>query len=295
MSNYSHSLKEGLRNMIRHPLVTIASFTTIALTLFVVSCFLCFVVNATGISNRIEQSPPVEVYAEIGIEDDKLKAIENALSQSELVQDYTHLSPEENYKIYQESMGDNKDVLEGLDVDRFPNLFIVHLKDSSSSEQFSLEMYQYLGVRKIRFDNNLIDFLAGIRKYVYIGSFVSFLVLVIISFFIISNMVRLSVFARGEEISIMKYIGATNSFIRMPYVVEGILVGILGAIFSSTAIYFIYRVLYLRLMQGVSQTDVLRLIPPSGIIFYIAIISSLIGILVGGIGSAVSVRKHINV
>lgn len=295
MSNMSHSIKESLKNMVRHPLVTIASFTTIALTLFVISCFLCFIINANTISNRIEQSPPVEVYAEIGIEDDKLQSIENAIRQSPYVKDYVHVTPQENLRIYEDSMGNNKDVLKGLDVERFPNLFVVHLNNTEDSEQFSLDMYQYLGVRKIRFDNNLIEFLTGMRKYVYLGSLVSFLILVVISFFIISNMVRLSIFARGEQISIMKYIGATNSFIRMPYVIEGVLVGIFAAIMSTTVIFFLYRTLYIRLMSGVDHTDVLSLASPTTIIIYISFITLIIGVLVGGIGSAISVRKHINV
>lgn len=295
INNFSHSLKEALTNIVRHPLVSFASLTTIALTLIIVSVFSVFMMNATTISQRVKQSPPVELYAEIGISDERLAAIEAALKSSSYVKDAQHLTPDENYKFYQDSMGDNRKLLQGLSREQFPHSFLIHLKNPSDSEAFSHEMYQYLGVRKIRFDTEVISFLASTGHYVYIGSLLAFAVLIVISFFIISNMVRLSVFSRGDEISIMKYIGATDSFIRFPYVLEGIIVGILGALLSSVAVFFAYRAVYAHLMSGVSETDLLSLISPSAIILRITLLVLALGVVVGSLGSAISVRRHINV
>ncbi|MDO5733512.1 MAG: permease-like cell division protein FtsX [Eubacteriales bacterium] len=295
MPRFTYSLRESLKNMVRHPLVTIASITTIALTLLIVALFSVFSINASAISKRLEQSPPVEIYTDIGIDSEQLDALKQRLRDCDMVKDSTYYSPERNLEIYRESMGNNSRALEGLSADHLPHSFIIHLRDASQVKAFQIEAYKWVGVRKVSYEGEVMNFLGGTRRFVNVASITAFIVLCIISFFIISNMVRISVLARGQEISIMKYIGATTSFIRRPYVIEGILVGILGAVFALLAVFFTYRAVYERLMRGVSPTDTLAMVPISSLMLSISVVCFVLGCSVGAIGSAISVRRYAKV
>ena len=124
---------------------------------------------------------------------------------------------------------------------------------------------------------------------------IAFIVLGVISFFIISNMDRVAVFARGEEISIMKYVGATNWYIRIPYIIEGSLVGLCGALLSWAVIMLVYNQIYAVLMSGTKPTDFLTMVSSSQLTWLVLLVNMLIGAGVGALGSAVSVRRHIHV
>jgi len=138
-------------------------------------------------------------------------------------------------------------------------------------------------------------FLSQAIVWVNYATLIAFIVLGVITFFIISNMVRVAVFARGEEISIMKYVGATNSYIRVPYIIEGALVGLAGATLAWLLIYLGYTRLFDILMEGVKPTDILAMVDPERIARQIILLNLLVGIGVGSLGSAIAVRRHIAV
>jgi cell division transport system permease protein len=141
----------------------------------------------------------------------------------------------------------------------------------------------------------VMDFLGNAREWVNIGTLVAFVVLCAISLFIISNMVRISVYARGEEISIMKYVGATNAYIRFPYILEGAIVGLSGAVIAWGLVYAGYVKIFDILMAGTKPDSFLAMVPISGMALRILWINIGLGVLVGAVGSALSVRRHIRV
>ncbi len=152
-----------------------------------------------------------------------------------------------------------------------------------------------MGVRKVSLELAVMSFLSDAIVWVNYATLAAFVVLGLISFFIISNMVRISVFARGEEISIMKYIGATNWYIRVPYIIEGALVGLIGAAVAWGVTMFGYDRLYSTLMAGAKPSDVLTMLPTEQLTIIILMINLVIGVGVGSLGSAASVRRHIQV
>ncbi len=151
------------------------------------------------------------------------------------------------------------------------------------------------GVRKVDLELSVMRFLSQAIVWVNYATLIAFIVLGVITFFIISNMVRVAVFARGEEISIMKYVGATNSYIRVPYIIEGALVGLAGATLAWLLIYLGYTRLFDILMEGVKPTDILAMVDPERIARQIILLNLLVGIGVGSLGSAIAVRRHIAV
>ncbi len=140
-----------------------------------------------------------------------------------------------------------------------------------------------------------MEFLSKAIVWVNYATLIAFVILGVISFFIISNMVRVAVFARGEEINIMKYVGATNWYIRVPYILEGAVVGFFGGFLAWLVIYLIYSRLFGLFMATTKPTDVLAMISPASISPKILWLNLTLGIGVGSIGSAVSVRRYIKV
>ena len=289
-----HSIKESVMSIIRHPMVTIASITTIALMLVLLGSFMAFSFNAQQIMERAGQQPPIEITMEIGVAENQLEAVEQALEQNEIVYEYTLYTPQENFDHFKENM-EAEELFEDFPIENIPYTFMVRLSDPEEGEAFRSQISGLPGVRRVTLEQSVMQFLSEAIVWVHYASVIAFIVLSVISFFIISNMVRVAVFSRGEEINIMKYVGATNWFIRVPYILEGALVGLAGALLAWGVTWFAYEHLYQALMPGVKPSDVLAMVEPNNLASQLVWINLAIGIGVGALGSAISVRRHISV
>lgn len=289
-----HSLSESLRSLIRHPLVTLASITTITLMLVLLGAFSIFSFNARQIMFQAGQQPPVEITMEIGVTDQQLNAVRTALDEHPDVVEYTFYTPEENFDQFKASM-ENDSLFEDFPVTHIPYTFTVRLTNPDLGKDFQTSISGLPGVRKISLEMTVMEFLGRAIVWVNYATLAAFIVLGVISFFIISNMVRVAVFSRGEEISIMKYVGATNWYIRVPYIIEGGAVGLVGAILAWLLTWFAYERVYAVLMTGVEANDVLAMVSPGTVSQQIVAMNLLIGIGVGALGSAIAVRRHVSV
>lgn len=287
--------KESVKNSVRHPLVTIASITTVALMLLILGVFTIFSMNITQILDRAGQQPTVEIYADYDITEPQLQAIWKRLQSSENVKSAEMRSPKQNLEIFRETLGDKAGVLDRLKADRLPYSFIVQLKDPSLLDNFRVEISSQQGVRDVRYAGELLNFFARAQNSVNIAFIIAFVALALIAMFIISNMVRVSVLARREEVQIMKYIGATTLYIRIPYVFEGAVVGCIGSFISSIMVYFIYASVYHKLMTGVDINSYYALVDVAAAFWPSALICLAFGVLIGAVGSAISVRRYVQV
>ena len=289
-----HALMEGLRNLVRHPLVMLASISTIALMLILLGIFTVFSLNARYIVTKAGQQPPIEITMQIGITPEELTALDVYLTEDPDVLEFRQYTPKENFDLFKASMED-PELFEDFPIENIPYTYTVQLVDPAMGENFQARTLGRPGVRNVSLELVVMRFLSQAIVWVNYATMAAFIVLGVISFFIISNMVRVSVFARGEEISIMKYIGATNWFIRVPYIFEGSLVGLAGAILAWGVIMLGYGQLFDFLMAGTKPTDILSIIPAFQLTKIILLINLAIGVGVGAVGSAVSVRRHIQV
>jgi cell division transport system permease protein len=224
----------------------------------------------------------------------ELASVDEVLAGHPDVLDYTIYSPQDNFNQFKESM-ENADLFEDFPIANIPYTVSVRLTDPDKGQEFQAQISSLPGVRKVSLELAVMQFLSKAIVWVNYATLSAFAVLGIIAFFIISNMVRVAVFARGEEISIMKYVGATNWYIRVPYIIEGGVVGLTGALLAWILTWFSYEHIYEALMNGVKPTDVLAMVEPFIIARQIIGINLLIGIGVGALGSAVAVRRHIAV
>lgn len=292
---FFHSIKESLHNIFSHPLLTLASVTTMTLMLTLIGAFALFSLNINSLVHRISQEPPVEVFLKPGADEQTMNTLVQAVENYKGTLSYTKNTSDENFRKFKESMGKDASSLDYFDSSLIPASVVVKLKSPEEINGFKAQIEGVPGVERIDYSQTIGDTLIKANRWVNIGSLAVFLVLFIVAFFIISNMVRISVFSRGTEIEIMKYIGATNAYIRIPYVLEGAITGLFGAIISWIILYFAYEAIYIKLMANTDVNSIYALLKIDLIAWKIMVITAAIGMFVGMFGSIMSVRRHVKV
>lgn len=296
IKTFFNSVKEGFTGIKRHPFVTIATFTTILLMLIILSIFLVFSINARAIMKKLGQQPPIEVYMKLQVSQDELSATEEIIASDSNILEYVRRSPEENYYNFKANLGDSQSILDQFDYNMYlPYTFSVRIVDPSLSDEVLAKLETLPGVAKVSHESRVMDVLEKAEKYVNLGTVVASIFLFVITLFIISTMVRISVYSRSDEIEIMKFVGATNTYIRMPYVIEGAMIGLFSAIGAWGITIVTYRLIYGRVMTNVALDSFYALIPTRSLMWVVMTIILLTGVLIGGIGSGISVRKYIRV
>ena len=295
LSTVKQSIREGIANVVRHPLVTIASITTIAMMLVLIGTFILFSANANQIATNASQQPPILLWVEYGETAETVEAIDAILRTDGMVKTYQMQTPADNFAQFQKDLGSDAAVLEGFDATLLPYTLTIQLNDTSTIQDFRAKMEGVIGVRKVEYSQPVTEFLNKTRVAVNFATLVVFLVLCGIALFIISNMVRIAVFSRAEEIGIMKYVGATNWYIRVPYIIEGSIVGFIGAVIASIIVLFVYSLLFKSVLNGQTNISFIQMVPISSLWENVVLINILMGVLVGAGGSALAVRRHVKV
>jgi len=295
LSTVKQSIKEGIANVVRHPLVTIASITTIAMMLVLIGTFILFSANANQIATNASQQPPILLWVEYEATTESVEAIDAALKADAMVKSYQMQTPADNFLQFQKDLGSEAEVLEGFDATLLPYTFTIQLMDTSAIQDFRAKMEGMVGVRKVEYSQPVTEFLNKTRVAVNYSTLIAFLVLCGIALFIISNMVRIAVFSRAEEIGIMKYVGATNWYIRVPYIIEGSIVGLAGAIIANIIVLLAYSLLFKSVLNGQTSISFIQMVPISALGENVVLTNTLLGVLVGAGGSALAVRRHVKV
>lgn len=293
---FFNSVKEGLVGIVRHPLVTIASITTILLMLLIMCSFFIFSADARFIMRKLGQQPPIEIYMELNADANNINFLAEALQSDSRIKEVQLRSPEENYDYFKKNLGESGSILDDFDYNMYlPYTFNVQLTDPSFADELCSALETYPDVSKVARESNVMSFLIRAKHVVNLVSVIAFAVLFVIALFIISNMVRISVYSRADEIEIMKFVGATNFYIRMPYVIEGGLVGLISALCAWGITCLAYNQLYVRMMSTIDINSFYAILPLQNVMWMVLLISCLIGVLIGSIGSGISVRKYIRV
>ena len=293
---FFNSIKEGVLGIVRHPLVTMASITTIMLMLIIMGAFYMFSVNARRIMTKLSQRPPIEVYMVLQCTEEERDFVASQLGSNPNIIDFTMASPEENYENFKSNLGSSSSILDDFDYNMYlPYTFSLRLTDPSLADEVCAEISTYNGVSKVAQESNVMNFLTRASRIVNITTAVSFAVLFVIALFIISNMVRISVYSRANEIEIMKFVGATNNYIRLPFVTEGAIVGLFSALTSWALVTIVYHQVYDRAMRSIDPGSFYALATTRSIMWHELFILAVMGLIIGAVGSGISVRKYIKV
>ena len=295
-SNYL--IKEGVKNVFKNKKATMISLVTMICAMFLFGTFFAIGENVNSVLEQVQKTQGMEVFIKNEAINEQISILENEIKSLDGINTVTFKSKQEALDLMKENLKDNQDLLEGYEGENniFPASFIVTLTDLSMATEIEAKISTMENVKKITSNNDTITTLMKIANGIKIAIGVISVILLIISITIIANTIRLTVFARRKEISIMKYVGATNRFIRWPFVIEGIIIGVIAAIITLLIVGAIYDFVIQSIeASNVLQTMGVTLLQFSELVELIGIAYIVLGIGVGVIGSSISMKKYLEV
>lgn len=294
----SYLIGEGFRNIFKNKKSTVSALTTMCLCMLIFGLFFIVGQNINHIMNTIEDAQGMTVFFKSSVEEEKVTEYGVKIRELQGVNNAQYVSREENLINLKEGFKNDPSVYEGLEFEQLGPSYKVTLSDLSRNQAIQNEITEMVGkdLDEIRSSNEEIALLMAIAKGVRIFTLALLIVLVIISLVIIGNTIKLTVHARRKEISIMKYVGATNSFIRWPFIVEGALIGIVAALITILIVGLAYN----ALIPNLAETMVVKKLDMTFVTFnemfnMIIIVYLLLGIGIGTTGSIMSMRKYLEV
>lgn len=295
-------LREGFKNVFRNGWMSVASITSIVVSLFVLGVFILLVLNVNAIADKADSQVQINVHLALNIDEKLRQTVESEIGSMPEVSKITFVSKEQGLKDFRESMGkDAAELLEGFDQDNnpLPDKLIVEVVEPTTVP-FVAEKIDALNqthaeqpIYKVNYGKGSVETLFKITRAVRNIGFIFVAGLGLMSMFLISNTIRVTILARRKEISIMKLVGATNYFIRWPFFIEGALIGLIGSLITSGVLYAGYSSL-VSSVQGDPLLG-LALIPFGKIWMLLCSLLVALGMLIGIWGSTVSIRKFLKV
>ena len=292
-------IREGLRSLWQNKMMTLASVAVLSACLLLIGAAGLLSVNLNAAMQTIEDQNEVEIFILDSATEDQQTALANTIKNDATLQNYVYVSKQDALNEMKQKFGEDNPLLEGYEEDNpFPASYRVQLKDLATLKD-TVAVYEALeGIEQINAPTDVADTLLSVSNLVTTVCFVFVAVLVGVSLLIISNTIRLTVFNRRREINIMKYVGATNWFIRIPFLVEGMAIGLISALIAFGLVTLGYGSVMDMLAQTTSPFIANLsggMVPYSGL--WPVVLTGFIagGVGTGAIGSLVSMQKHLEV
>ena len=296
ISTFFYTLRQGFRNIFRNKLFTLASIATISACLFLFGLFYAIVTNFQHIVRTAEQGVSVTVFFDEGLEDTRIQQIGEMISKRPEVSNVNFVSAEEAWESFKtEYLGEYQDGFTENPLEDSAH-YEIYLSDVSMQSALVTYLESIVGVRMVNRSELVATTLTGVNALIAYVSIGIIAILLAVSVFLISNTVTIGISVRKEEINIMKYIGATDFFVRSPFVIEGMLIGLIGAAIPLGLIYFLYNIVMEYILERFSMLARLLSFLTVEEVFNVLLPVSLgIGVGIGFLGSIITVRKHLRV
>ncbi len=298
--NSFYLINEGFKNIFKNKKSSFTSLLTMICAMFIFGVAFAIGENANSVVEQVSKKQGIQVYMVTDATDEEINQLKSDIWNigTDKIQKVEFVSKQQALEEMKTSFEDNEWIFEGYEGENniFPVSYIIHLTDLSYTGEVEEKLSQMDNIDDIRSSNKVIDTLIKIARGVRIAVMVIFVLLIIMAVTIISNTIKLTVHSRRKEISIMKYVGATNGFIRGPFIVEGILIGLCAAVITIVAVGISYSVIVEKMATSDAlQTMGITLMPFSQIANVIALVFLGLGVGIGIIGSMVSMKKYLEV
>ena len=306
ISTVGYSARQGIKNIFRNKMFSLASVATMSACIFLFGLFFALVMNFTYLVRNVESNVGITVFFEENLDQASINAIgEQIRSRTDLVTECRYVSAPEAwdefaadyFEGYEEA---GEDFRESMVADN-PLANSAHYEVYVNAVENQSQMVEYIegleGVREVNRSEQASITLSMVNRLISIVSVVIIAILLVVSVFLISNAVAMGISVRKEEIGIMKLIGATNAFVRLPFILEGILIGLVGAVIPLTLLYFLYNqaVQYILARFSILNEFMNGLIPVNNIFRVLLPAGIILGMGIGFVGSMVTIRKHLKV
>ena len=294
MTTNTYLIKEGYENLKKHGSKTFSTMLIICATMLVLGIFIILFTNVNKNVETVKVEQGIQAFIEDTATEEDIEYIEDAIKKIDGVGEIKYIDKDMAYEDAKNVFKDQEYFLEGLDkVQIFPASFVVKFADIEQADNIKTGIEKIDGIYKVKYNSTTINAVISISKIANIFLLGIGAVLLIVSIFIISNTIKLAVYSNKREIFIMRYIGATNKFIRKPFVIEGAIMGLVSALISFMVISIAYVVIYARIPKVSSSLGVFGFIPYSSLWWLILAIYVLLGLFIGIIGSSISIKRYL--
>lgn len=287
--------KEGFRNIWVNRLMSIASVCVLMSCLIMIGVAFLSFVNVQALLDEVDDQNVVMVFVDNDLTPQQIEAIGNSINALPNIQKIDYHSAEDNSRDFYDHIKSDLlvDYFDDKEAETIPASFEVHLSDMEQFDDTLAKINALENIQYVRQSKELASFLVTLRRSVSYISIGAVAMLLLVSLFIISNTVRITMHSRRLEISIMKNVGATNSFIRWPFMVEGMTLGAFSGLVSLGIVYGLYQLILTSLSSAFATLQMIEPVPFKTYWYWILIGFEAIGILTGGFGSAISIKKYL--
>lgn len=294
---FGYLIGEGFSNVFKNKKSTGASLMIMCATMIIFGIFLILGENINHFVSEVESAQGIQVFINNDATQEQMDTLGEQIRALDGVSTVEFVSKEQALEQMKERFGEQQDLLDGYEENNiFPASYVVTMTDLTRSEEIQNQILTFENVKKITSRDETVSTLIDLANGIKIVTGVILALLIIISVFIIANTIKLTVHARRKEISIMKYVGATNGFIRWPFIVEGMIIGIIASLISIVIVGLAYNFI----VQSMVSSEFMQVINMSLVSFNdmfssIIFVYMLLGIGIGAVGSVISMRKYLKV
>lgn len=299
-STFMYSVKQGIKNIGRNKMFSLASVATMSACIFLFGLFFAVVTNFKMMVKTAEEGVAVTVFFEKGIDQAKIDHIEEEIKKRPEVSRYDFVSAEQAWEEFQKDyFKGNTEAAEGFEDDNpLANSahFEIYMNDISLQKALVSHLKSIDGVREVRQSEIAANTLSDLNSLIGYISAGIILILIAVAIFLISNTIRTGISVRREEIAIMKLIGATDYLVRAPFIVEGVLIGLIGSIIPLILLYVLYgNVISYVEEKFVFLSNMLDFQPVGQVFRVLVPVALLLGVGIGFVGSRITTKRHLNV
>ncbi|MDD2956105.1 MAG: permease-like cell division protein FtsX [Oscillospiraceae bacterium] len=298
-SSFGYLVKEGSRNIWTNRMMSIASVGVLVACMLLIGTAVLFSINLNQVMGYMEDQNEMVAFIDDDASAAAIKKIDAALGEISNIGSMTYVSREQAIEEYKKIMGDSGTLLDGLEEDEvFPNSYRIQVDDLSRLEETVEDVESITGIMKVNAPTDVAQTITSVKQIVYVAGTGIVGILVAVSLLIIANTIKITVFNRRREINIMKYVGATDTFIRLPFLVEGTLLGLISAVIAYLALWggYTYVLNWLEENQSIALVSFTQnFLPFSSVTKDLLLGFVLGGVGIGGFGSMIFVRRYLKV
>ncbi|WP_027356286.1 permease-like cell division protein FtsX [Desulfofundulus thermocisternus] len=289
----AYYFREAFLSIFRNGWLSLAAAATVAISLVILGCSLLVVVNTDRLADQLESSVEISAFLKDGLEQEEIRELNDKIRFLPGVVEVQFVPKEEALQEMRRSFGSRQDILDGLEDDNpLPDTFRVKTRRADQVVEVARKISSLDGVEDVRYGQGLVERLVVVTRWIRVVGVGAMILVGAAAIFLISTTIRLSVFARRREIGIMKYLGATNWFVRFPFLIEGMVLGLLGSLLAAALVY----TGYLSLVEHMARAmPFIPLVSDGQVIFRLLAGLVGLGLCIGALGSTISIHRFLNV
>jgi len=286
-------IKDALQGIARHGLMSFASITILAACLIIIGSVLLVIYNLNAFVGQLQEQNEIVVFVSENADENQVNTVGENLKQIDNVYSVTYMSKADSLTEYKSMFADQAELFSSLDENNpLRDSYHVKLKDLEKYDETMNKIQAMENIGNVRSSSKVVNMLVNLRSTITMLGFWVLVVLLFVSLFIISNTVRLAMYSRRTEINIMKYVGATNHYIRRPFVYEGLIIGIIAFVIAYFAQMYVYNAIIYPLLAQLSLFEVITF---KSVRLYLLGGFALFSVLMGVLGSILPMRRHLKV